>query len=193
MNKKLLIFSLHDHVDIIMQFKNIIHEITIDDQSNFYLQYYNHRIFLTYDFFYNTVEKLKILLDVALHNNLQLPIDQNKDLGILWNELCNQHKFSELSFIHDNYDFVYNYLILNSTFVYNDKEGNIIFNVTKLYPFTNARKKRKRSYNYFLGWMESYKPIYKTIISPELAQTWLLQIQEILEIIDKNTESINNL
>ncbi len=74
--------------------------------------------------------------------------------------------------------------------VYNDKDYNIIFEVTAAYPLGCIDQDNKSEVEKYQAWMKSYKPIYKTIISPELAQTWLLQIQEILEIIDKNTERV---
>jgi hypothetical protein len=188
MNENVVIFSIDNQTNITIKFEASLLSIDIEDQSDFYFKRYNHKIFLTYDFLYQNIHQFNNLLNLALNNNLQLPPLENKDVGYLWNECCNQYKYNELITSHNKYEILYNYLIFNSVFLYNDHENNIILNISRLYPLTNARKKRKRSYNNFMQWLESYKPIFKTIISPEIAHQWIAQAQDMIEIIEKNTD-----
>ena len=74
--------------------------------------------------------------------------------------------------------------------MYNNHEGNIIFEITPLYPDTYAYGKKKRTYGYFLTWMQSYKPILKTVISTSIAAQWIEQAQEILDSIDQQSKKL---
>ena len=192
MNKNLLIFTLNDHTKIMIQFKYFTDKINIDDQAKFIFQYYNYKTFLSYDFFKFQISDFNNCLKFALSNELQIDTCFTKDIGYYWNYYCSKDTYPQLSFNNKpNYSILSDRLIFNSAFIYNDKQGNLVLNVTSCYPHRYSRKKRKPSYKYFLKWMQNYKPIYKQIIPREVAQQWINQATQIITEIDKNTEELH--
>ena len=72
-------------------------------------------------------------------------------------------------------------------FLYNDRDGNIILQISPTYPLRYVRKNKKPPYNNFLHWLKkTYKPKLTRIIPKNIAQDWLMQSQQILTIINQN-------
>jgi hypothetical protein len=115
------------------------------------------------------------------------------NVGYCWNHVLNQ-KINDHQLFDDNYNYLNNFLVWSRanhvTFLYNNNQGDIVFEVIPLYPFTYAYGKNKRTYGYFAKWMKSYKPILKTIISPEVAQQWILQAEEMIAFIIHNSDRL---
>ena len=188
MNKNLLILSVNDHAKIIMRLNHPNDMIEASYQVRFIWKNYNHERFLTYNFLSSEMETLKILLNMALKNELQLDSSYTKNIGYYWNYCINMKNATDR--FGDDYSILKEYFIMNSIFLYNDLQGNIILEIAALYPDTYVYGKKKRSYNFFLNWMKIYKPVFKQIIPQELAQQWIDQATQILTIIDKNTEEL---
>jgi hypothetical protein len=70
--------------------------------------------------------------------------------------------------------------------MYNNKESDIIFEVTPYYPYFSYNYRKQRVYNPFKKWMARYKPYLKTIISREKAQEWLAKAELIVKAVDEN-------
>ena len=191
MNRELLTFKLNDHVNIIIRLNHPDDMINAGYEARFYFMYYNHRLLLSYFFLQSNIWELKELLNNALNKKLFLDKYFTQDIGYYWNHALNQNDTYKR--LGDDYSILKNYKFWGTnrcTWIYNDEQGNIIFEITPLYPHTYTYKKRKRSYNYFLKWMQSYKPIYKQIISREIAQQWIDQADQIIAEIDKNTAEL---
>jgi hypothetical protein len=77
------------------------------------------------------------------------------------------------------------------SWLYNDANGSIIFEVTPVYPggFGNPERKAKANVAY-KEWLITYKPYYIGEISHATAQQWLKQAQAILNQIEKNIQLI---
>lgn len=69
-----------------------------------------------------------------------------------------------------------------ATWIYNDSQGNIIFEITQRYPGLFAEDKRSIHIS-FEEWMKTYKPFVVRIISPETAQQWIEQADKIITYI----------
>ncbi len=145
----------------------------------------------TVNIFLLTLQKL---LKKSLFGNLVLDDSVHNNIGYVWNQWINDSTVILPDYTDNNNDTYWVGLRYELSsydavaWVYNDKDYNIIFEVTPAYPLGCIDQDNKSEVEKYQAWMKSYKSIYKTIIPVELVQTWLLQIQEILEIIDKNTE-----
>jgi len=191
MNKELLTFKLNDHATIIIRLNHPNDIVDAGYQTRFFLKNYNHQYSIAYNFVRSNIADLQKLLNKALKNQLQLDEYFIHDIGYYWNFYLN--KDNKIDNVNENYSILRDYFIFDSlfpTFIYNDINGNIIIIITPLYPHVLSCRKRKPSHRYFLKWMKNYKPIFKTIISRELAQQWIDQAQQILDEIDKNTEEL---
>lgn len=191
MNKELLTFKLNVHASIVIRLNHPDDIIDAGYETRFFLKNYNHQYSIAYNFVRSNITDLQKLLNKALKNQLQLDDNFTHDIGSYWNLYLN--KDNKINNINKNYSVLRNYLIFDSlfpTFIYNDIDGNIIITVTSLYPHVLSRKKRKPSYGFFLKWMQKYKPIFKVIISKEIAQQWIEQATLIIAEIDKNTEEL---
>lgn len=188
MNKELLKFKLNVHASIVIRLNHPDDIIDAGYETRFFLKNYNHQYSIAHNFIRSNIADLQKLLNKALKNQLQLDEYFTHDIGYYWN-----HYLNKINNINKDYSVLRNYLIFDSlfpTFIYNDIDGNIIIVVTSLYPYVFSRKKRKPSYGFFLKWMQKYKPIFKAIISQEIAQQCIEQANLIITEIDKNTEEL---
>ena len=192
MNRELLTFKLNDHVNIIIRLNHPDDIIDAGYEARLYFIRYNHKFLLCYSFIQSDISILQILLKKALKNELQLDESFTYDIGYYWNFYLNKDK--KIDNFNKNYSELRNYFIFDSlfpTFIYNDIDGNIIIITIPLYPHVLSYKKRKPSYNHFLKWMQSYKPLLKTIIPKKTAEQWLAQATQILMTIDENSEDLH--
>jgi hypothetical protein len=72
------------------------------------------------------------------------------------------------------------------TWMYNNVNGDIIFEITPFYPFLFCNPAQEPNYIIYEEWIKKYKPYFIKIISREIAQQWLVKSSSILEQIDKN-------
>ena len=129
--------------------------------------------------------------------SIQKELGKDIDLGLLWNE-----NWQKISLAEDagkpleNWDWIADNTIFlqcktnsnNScnTFLYNDEQGNIIFEISAAYPwfFEDAPSPELNiSYD---DWLPKYKILYKTTISRKVAQQWVKQFNELYEKLDAN-------
>jgi hypothetical protein len=192
MNKKLLTFILHDHAKIIIKLNHSDDIVDACYQTKFLFKNYNHQYFIAHNFVGSNLADLQEKLNNALKNQLQLDEYFTHDIGYYWNFYLNKN--NKIDRFNENYSVLRDYFVFDSlcpTFIYNDIDGNIIIMIAPLYPHILSSKKRKPSYGFFLKWMQTYKPIYKQIISKELALQWIDQANQILAIIDQNTHILD--
>ncbi len=65
----------------------------------------------------------------------------------------------------------------NKTFLYNDEQGNIVLQISTVYPwFFRDPEKDKDSVDYDT-WRPTYKIIYKAIISKDVVRQWIVQLE----------------
>ena len=142
------------------------------------------------------LEGLQILLKQALFGNLVVDSSLRQNLGYLWNQWINDHTIQLTQYTDINNDMywvglqyqlaAYEY----AAWIYNDENYNIIFEVTPGYPFGCIDQENPEEVAKYKKWLESYKPVLKTIIAPEVAHQWIAQAQEMIDLINKHTDII---
>lgn len=156
----------------------------------------NGKIFLIADdTIQSLLEEISVLLIKVLHN--KLPINTNQNIGMLWNEeshlLVNgqDQRLVDLGFLL--WSTPGDIKPSLSTWLYNDKEGNIFLEVTPNYywHFVDPLPDEK-DYITYEQFMKSYKSLITTLISDETALKWLEQIQELLKVIRANEDMMLN-
>jgi hypothetical protein len=150
------------------------------------------------------VRYLHKLLSRALDNKLQLHDSIKKGIGYLDNVRIDYeyHQFDEdedkdwepcpeLAYeLQDGYPcwvgFRYNFLACSdfATWIYNDKNGTIVLEITPQYPHFDAKDTSKVRISYD-GWLKEYKPLFVRIISPDIARQWLQQADQVIGHIEK--------
>lgn len=155
---------------------------------------------LSNDFAEETISSLKILLTKAINNNLWLDESIDKNLGYLWND--DLHKYSDPNFKpsknHPDWAGL-NYhmwstndiaLDITDTWLYNDSDGNIILEITPRYKwlFGDLDSKPEDDPNFitYNEFMKNYQPYISRIIPLKVAQQWLQQANELLDLSEEN-------
>ncbi len=178
--------------------QKIVIEFATDDVihccywAKIYFVYYNHKILLTkYDLVDNIRQFIKVL-DLTLQHALILDAKFYQDIGFLWNFICrkpySRDQYSDQAFLErDQFN---SYLVFSSsdfaTWLYNDHKGNIILQITPMFPIGNPRNKIPK-YNTFLHWMKtSYTSKVTCIISQDTARRWFEQLKKINDVAQHN-------
>lgn len=142
-----------------------------------------------------TLEKFSFFLEQALTSKLLLHESITQDIGYLWNQelqdkpgLTYQYKEGIKKWVG-----IDNHLwstrskdtLKLASWLYNDNNKNIIFEITPTYPWylceENYARNKFQSYIPYEEWIKNYKPLLIRIIPREIAQQWLNQAQEILK------------
>ena len=137
---------------------------------------------------------------LKLHSSMQLHGPLNKDIGFCFNE-SRQSKPDLVRKVEENGEgggwIGMKYMVWGSkviTWIYNDSDGNIIFELTPSFPgeptykFDDEPPTPEEIANsaWYEEWIKSYKPILIRKIPREVAQQWLEQAEEILKTIEDN-------
>jgi hypothetical protein len=143
-------------------------------------------------------------IDKCLRNECPIPTEVTfpRDLGLD----LNNHSYYELLSRPCTYFYPTWYWIANDTilliskdsfdscvtFLYNDDQGSIVFQVSKIYPnFFKSPSWPEQTISYE-DWLPQYKILYKTIIPHEDAQNWHQQLQILYEKIESNVSFKRN-
>lgn len=197
-----IVFVINDLQKIIIQPEIPISEI--DYCSMAQITFFNgHPRYLVSNYsLYHNLFFLRKLLISSLSNELQLPqsLSLNKcGLGYFFNEYHQGRLGSDFD-LEESDDGLWigqKYLLWiqdASVWVYNDVEGNIVFEVAPYFPIRSTYAKLGVSPTeeeiansaWYEEWIKDYKPILIRILPREVAQKWLDQANEILEQIEKN-------
>jgi hypothetical protein len=166
------------------------------------LIYFNNdkKYLLNTDCLHYSLYSLWDMLSVALKNKFSLSESISCDLGYLWNE-----------YLQNNIDNVnYEYKVIENqkiwigqehllwetagsikpklnTWIYNDKQGNIIFEITPSYywKFIDSLAD-EQDYITYEEFIKNYKPLLIEKISKETAKEWIKKIDELMKIIESN-------
>lgn len=66
-----------------------------------------------------------------------------------------------------------------NSWMYNDEDGNIIFEITPFYPYLYETKKTHSDFITYKQFMKDYKPTLKTIIPKENLKKWVVQAKKL--------------
>jgi hypothetical protein len=140
---------------------------------------------------------LRSMLCEAFENKLQLHESINQDIGILWNKEF-QNKTELIYEECEGQEFWVGRVFLLwstpgdikpslTTWLYNDKDRNIIFEVTPTYYWNFIDPlSDEQDYITYEEFIKNYKPLLIEKISKEAAKEWILKIDELLKIIQSN-------
>ena len=110
------------------------------------------------------------------------------DLGFEWNESFHDSKKptqgSKYHAFSNSHLKIKPYL---SCWLYNDKDGNVIFEITPFYPWHGENKKSNPDFITYKQFMKNYKPVLKTTIPKENLKQWITQALKL-----KKSLGINN-
>ncbi|HTM05895.1 MAG TPA: hypothetical protein VL201_01520 [Patescibacteria group bacterium] len=202
MSKIVYTFLLTEDENIEMQLIDIPanrpEDICYDAFTNIFFKQTNTYTLLAYD----TLNEACILLNVSCKEALKQKyyFDEKNfpDIGLIYNDAIYKKvrtNYKDKS-LKDTLDCT-NKLVVWSpvvsknnmqTWMYNDVNGQIVLFIAPIYPFTFTSN-RVKGYMSYAEWIKTYKPFVKRIISPETAQEWIKQTDEIMTLIQKNSES----
>ena len=184
-------------------------EVDEDDVINLYNTYlpfylkYNQkslclrRVNVGYDLYY-IAEHIQQCID---HQKM-LPLGFSKsiDLGILCNEHTQKIILAEeagkpletWSWLGSSLHFLENKgasFQSCETWLYNDADGQIVMQVNTVYPWFYKEAPSKDLEISYDDWLPSYKILYKTIISKNVAQMWIKELNDLYATLELNTLS----
>lgn len=196
MNPYELTFSLDSQKKIIVPLKDPLTLIGwCDAEPVLFLQNTNIITLANGPTYFN-IRDMRNFLKKALNNELQLHKSITSDIGYLLN---GYHK-NENGFIIERFEsgletwigykyhlwYAYENEMAYVTWIYNDNDKNIIFEITPSYPYFSCDPKKEPHYIPFKKWMLSYKPYLIAKLSRETAQQWLDQAEYIVKTVDDN-------
>lgn len=107
----------------------------------------------------------------------------NFDLGIECNQFFSGRQqdnlFMKYYFLGNDHKKIRPYY---NSWMYNDEDGNVIFEITPFYPYLYETKKSHPDFVTYKQFMKSYQPILKTMIPKKNLQQWIKQARELEKI-----------
>lgn len=202
MSKYNIIFKLNDIEKIIIEPENPIEELDCCYEAQIIFLQDSKKNILSKDAVHNNMIILSNLLTKALSNKLQLHKSITEDIGYIYNQysdyLCN-----DKSKVQNNFGYTKlegrdiwagnKYNLWNSaltSWIYNDADGSIIFELTPMYPENFFYTKKKPQKIPYQEWIKDYRPYLITKIPHNIAQQWLAQANAILNQIDENVKRL---
>ncbi|HLW72429.1 MAG TPA: hypothetical protein VKR54_00085 [Candidatus Babeliales bacterium] len=147
------------------------------------------------------MQSFTILLRKALENELSLDTSINEDIGFMYNQydylFWTKDSIVVDDFVHELSETTpvwvgmrYQLWMTKKyvTWLYNDNNGLIIFEVTPLYPFSYRNSSKEQDYITYKKWIKNYKSCLTRTISREVAQQWFEQANKIEIQIADNIE-----
>jgi hypothetical protein len=138
-----------------------------------------------------------VLLERAIEGKLKLHKSITEDIGFLFNEylycLYNEKLKDQTKFVYKkskegrSYWIGDSYNLWSSEWIYNNKDGAIIFEVTPVYPYHFVDPTEEPNFVPYAEWIKDYKPFFIKKIPLEIAKKWLKQANDLLETIKENT------
>jgi hypothetical protein len=163
------------------------------------------QIILSLSYLPDDMRRLYDALFNALNNNRQLHSSINQDIGYLANLY---YKHEEKVFDEDieipkigalEYDYEegydswvgFRYHLWSHdnimTWLYNNKNGDIIFEITPKYPYFFLEDKTSIQISYEV-WIKSYEPLFVHAVNKNVAKKWLNQVDDVIALLEKKLE-----
>jgi hypothetical protein len=156
MNKFFLKFTLNATEQIVLELENTLNDIDYCYRTNIAFLEQNKKYLLSTDTLHYDMERFSTFLKKALNNQLQLHKSIFQDIGYL----CNEYYQKKDGFIIHNFenggpDWVgYQYHLWEAcknnirtmTWLYNNKDGALIFEVTPCYPYLFCEPEEEPNY-----------------------------------------------
>lgn len=147
----------------------------VDEEKNVTIRFgYEHLSSFCYFMAeYGYVEKL-------LNNEMILDKAAIGDPGIEWNKYTNGYigkkETNKFHFFGNSHKQIYPSF---DGWLYNNKDGNVILEITPFYPWHHTRKKLNPNFISYKQFMKDYKPVVQTMIPKENLKKWIPQALEL--------------
>lgn len=165
-------------------------------EASLFFSQNNTPVVISTDSTYINMQALHQALAHACAKKRYLHPSLTNDLGCLYNidkfnfetdSTCDATEFITTKLEKQDIWVGMQYLMWNDTYttwLYNDSEGAIIFEIAPKYlEFYSGKDLTKSA---FESWLQTYKPFYKTVLHEGAAQEWLGKSEQILVIIENN-------
>ena len=153
-----------------------------------------HKSLVGYDLYYFTEH-----IQDCINNKRKVPktLGKNVDLGLLYNEHSQKiiladkegkplkswrwpgDKLLFFGIGRDRFN-------SSMTFLYNDDQGNIVLEISLEYPWFLGEDPPADLYISYDDWLPEYKILYREIISKDVAQEWVRQLNRLYEKLEAN-------
>ncbi|HLC06890.1 MAG TPA: hypothetical protein VJJ26_01755 [Candidatus Babeliales bacterium] len=201
MNINEVIFLINEKEKIVLRSQDPLDEISCCYDALISLVQEKRTILLSDDDIIQNMRIFALLLKEALGHSLLLDSSLD-DIGFVYNQFCRfLWSEDELSatdnFFYEDGDKNKDWIGMryhlwaggnNVTWLYNDKNGAIILEVTPFYPYLHVDPNEELNYIPYEEWIKDYKPYFTTTISKEMAEQWLAQADSIVKQINDNVE-----
>jgi len=190
MNSYEIIFTLTNKEKLIFKLDEPLNKVHCCYDVPIIFYHDNNQILLSTGSIHENIVTLHSLLTKALKNDLKLHKSITQDIGYLYNEELQGNpglfytKLEERDYWIGN-----NYLLWShkfATWLYNDNDGNIILEITPIYPGIFIDPAETANGTTYEKWIEGYKPCFTQKIPLDIAENWLKQASSILKVIDEN-------
>ncbi|MBP6870238.1 hypothetical protein KBC04_05120 [Candidatus Babeliales bacterium] len=192
------IFNLAPDKKIIILIEESDEPINADFECQIAFEDQGQRIFITQDstldIFISTLHKL---LRKGVHQELLLHKSMIENPGYLYNQWLNEADTNLIYLTnqyHETYWVGFKYQLTShvyTSWIYNNKKGDIIFEMTPIYPASLIDESNPIEVANYKKWMKNYQPVVTEIIPKEIAQQWLAQTTEISATLDKNSAKLH--
>lgn len=199
MEKQNFLFLLNEADSLTMELHIPLDKVDCCYEESIVFIYNKKKIILCHQAVKDSMYALSIVLKKALEKDLFLHNSIKYDIGYSYNEysyyLCAGNSIIKDTFFCEMlenssiwvgmryYLWAGNDLV---SWLYNDHEGAIIFEVTPFYPYMYPGAEEELNYISYEKWIKNYKPYFIRTISRETAEEWLEKAHFIVEQIDKN-------
>ena len=158
-----------------------------------------HSWIITTDTIDNFIHKTMPVFEKLLNNELQLDISIQKPLGFYLCLLLNNSNKNDLGYITNlktqyNYWIGYNYQLASpviiknpSSWVYNDTSGNIILELSPIYPWHLTGRIGEKQSDSYENWMKKFHPYIITTIPKKSILDTYATFDQLNHLIDQNT------
>ena len=192
MNQHNITFSFNNLEKIVIELEEPFEVVHCCYQAPIVLYFENKKYLLMDDAVRYRICLFITLLTKVLNNEFQLHESIKEDIGYLRNEEF-QNKSGlvyEKSKTIDCWVGAKHSLWSGegvSTWLYNDKKGNIIFEITPHYKYHFSDPEKTPNFMPYEEWAKNYKPYLIRIIPTDVAKQWLDLAHNVLKKIDENT------
>lgn len=161
----------------------------------------NINIELLYFDFFRYVNVLAKQLSLGFENNLIMHESIIKNIGFYENQYRQKRYRKNLTYKTGSNGGKYwigsQYLLFSAygnvnqnSWLYNDNDGNIVFELTPIYPWFYSDPGPGETFIKYSDWMKQYQPLLKRIIPKEVAQEWLVKLQELTAVVQKISKTL---
>lgn len=187
--------SLAERITFEGKYGDIEESFSCDDMV---IKFENSDICLTLfsNFIFSGLDKFIFLLTKACGNDAYLHASIQQDLGYMWSRLL--HCEDESGLVYENDFWVGQRNLLWSptgsgkgictSWLYNDKNGDIILEVTPSYRWHFDDPQVGDDYISYQEFMQNYKPLLFRKIHKEVAKEWLAQAKKLYDKIKANEQ-----